>query len=76
MKDPVQIRAGKLNGRKEMPKLAVNEIAYQTEEKALYIGTPQGNVKLGGITDEEKQEIINEAVAKALAEFEKLTAEA
>lgn len=48
MTDPVQVRAGKLNGRKEMPKLADREIAYQAEEQALYIGTPEGNVKLGG----------------------------
>lgn len=71
MKDPIQIRAGKLDGRKEMPRLADYEIAYQMEEKAMYIGTPTGNVKLGGITEEERTAIINEAVAKALEEIAK-----
>lgn len=46
MNDSVKIKSGVLNGRDVMPNLTENEIAYQREEKALYIGTPDGNVKL------------------------------
>lgn len=43
MADTIQIRAGKKAG---MPTLAVRELGYVTDEKALYIGTANGNVKL------------------------------
>lgn len=43
MADTIQIRAGKKAG---MPTLAVRELGYVTDEKALYIGTASGNVKL------------------------------
>ena len=43
MADTIQIRAG---NKDSMPVLADREIAYVRDEKALYIGTPQGNVKL------------------------------
>lgn len=51
MADTIYIKSGDLNGRSEMPKLRYDkekgsEIAYQKEEKALYVGTPNGNVKL------------------------------
>lgn len=48
MADKIQIRAGNKNG---MPKLTDREPAYVRDEKALYIGTPSGNVKIGGETE-------------------------
>lgn len=41
MQDTIKIKAG-TSGNKLEPR----EIAYHTEEKALYIGTAEGNVKL------------------------------
>ena len=72
MADTILLRAG---NKAHMPTLINREIGYCKDEKALYIGTPTGNVKLGGITEEERTAIINEAVAKALEEFAKVTAE-
>ena len=45
MADKIQIRAGNKSG---MPTLTDREPAYVRDEKALYIGTPDGNVKIGG----------------------------
>ena len=72
MADTILLRAG---NKAHMPTLINREIGYCKDEKALYIGTPTGNVKLGGITEAERTAIINEAVAKALEEFAKVTAE-
>ena len=50
MADTIKIKAGKGS----VPTLADREIAYSRDEKALYIGTPNGNVKVsggGGTTD-------------------------
>ena len=41
--DTIQIRAG---AKANMPVLALRELAYVTDEKALYIGTAAGNQKL------------------------------
>ena len=46
MADTIQIKAGKKGDREAMPALADRELAYEQDEKALYIGTPDGNVKL------------------------------
>lgn len=43
MNDTIQLRAG---DKKNMPALADREPGYVRDEKALYIGTPDGNVKL------------------------------
>ena len=43
MADTIQIRAG---NKANMPKLADRELGYVRDEKALYIGTAGGNVKL------------------------------
>lgn len=67
MKDKILIRAG--NDPEKA--LGDRELGYCLKDKALYIGTPTGNVKLGGITEEERTAIINEAVAKALEEIAK-----
>ena len=81
MNDTIRIRAGNRwkDGKDQLASITLGdrELVYCKDENALYIGDGLGGKKrIGGITDEEKQEIINEAVAKALAEFEKLTAEA
>ena len=46
MADTIQIKAGKKGEREELPQLADRELAYEKDEQALYIGTPQGNVRL------------------------------
>ena len=61
MDESIRIRSGSLNGRTEMPKLKppeiVNgkkvgaEVGFQEEEKALYIGTANGNERLCGAGD-------------------------
>lgn len=45
MADNIYLRAGK---KASMPELASREIAYVTDEEALYVGTPDGNVKVNG----------------------------
>lgn len=42
MADSIRIKAGKGS----VPTLQDREIAYSKDEKAIYIGTPEGNVKL------------------------------
>ena len=47
MNDSIRLRAGNRAG---MPQLADREPAYVRDEEALYVGTPSGNVKIGGKT--------------------------
>lgn len=54
MDDTILIKSGALNGRTSMPNLAQDELGYQTEEEALYIGTPNGNKRLCGANDIER----------------------
>lgn len=51
MADTIKIKSGALGDRTVMPKLVENELGYQTNEKALYIGTSSGNVRLCGADD-------------------------
>lgn len=44
MADTIQLRAG---NKASMPVLLDREIAYVRDEKALYVGTPTGNEKMG-----------------------------
>ena len=46
MSDLIKIKCGALGSREKMPTLAAGELGYSTDEKALYIGTADGNVKL------------------------------
>ncbi len=49
MADLIRIKAGNTLKRAEdkpTPELAENEVAYSKDEKALFIGTADGNVKL------------------------------
>ena len=48
MADSIIIKSGALGNRSAMPALAVGELGYRTDEKALYIGTKEGNVRIGG----------------------------
>ena len=50
MADSIRIKAGKGN----VPTLQDREIAYSKDEKALYIGTPEGNVKVADAGLEER----------------------
>ncbi len=45
MADLIMIKSGETLG-KTPSNLSENELAYSTDEKALYIGTSNGNVKL------------------------------
>lgn len=45
MADNIYLRAG---NKAEMPELSDREPAYVRDEEALYIGTPDGNVKVNG----------------------------
>lgn len=48
MADSIIIKSGALGNRSTMPALAEGELGYRTDEKALYIGTKEGNVRIGG----------------------------
>lgn len=74
MNDSVRIRSGALNGRAEMPRLkyaeTINgekhgaEIGFNTEEKAIYIGTESGNVKVGDSAWEERIKVLEAKIAE------------
>jgi len=64
MDDTMRIKSGALRGRELMPRLDYartengkklgSELGYQTEEEALYIGTPKENKRLCGVSDVER----------------------
>ena len=64
MADTLQIRAG---NKSNMPKLADRELAYVRDEKALYVGTSAGNVKVLGDELTKKLEATRAASVAALA---------
>ena len=77
MADLIRIRYGELGGRTEMPKLQFTiekgcEIAFRIDEEALYIGTPNGNVRLCGANDLKG---INSAIEGINAEITKIKAD-
>lgn len=47
MSDSIKIKSGTLGNRTSMPNLSVDELGYQKDNEALYIGTEQGNKKVG-----------------------------
>ena len=61
MSDTIRIKGGKGN----VPRLEDRELAYHKDEKALYIGTEDGNVSLGGSFYAIYQETTLEEVRKA-----------
>lgn len=74
MNDSIRIRSGKLNGRAEMPRLkpmeTINgkvygaEIGFNAEENAIYIGTGNGNVKVGDSAWEERIKVLEAKIAE------------
>ena len=66
MADLIRVRCGALGGREAMPNLEYDvekgaELGYRTDEKALYIGTASGNVRLCGVEELTK---ISEVLTK------------
>ena len=51
MADLIKIKSGAKGNRETMPKLETGELGYETDEKALYIGTASGNVRLCGVDE-------------------------
>lgn len=51
MADLIAIKSGALGDRSTMPNLNKDELGFRTDEKALYIGTDNGNVRLCGAED-------------------------
>ena len=51
MADTITIKSGALGSRGSMPRLAMDELGYRTDEKALYIGSNIVNVRLCGAND-------------------------
>ena len=62
MADLITIKSGSFGSRSTMPKLSVDELGYQNDEKALYIGTESGNVRLCGIEDVAKINELNATI--------------
>ena len=62
MADLIAIKSGALSDRSTMPKLNNDELGYRTDEKALYIGTDNGNVRLCGAEDLVKLNNLSTAV--------------
>ena len=65
MADSIYIKSGELGGRETMPQLEYDkekgsEIAFRTDEKALYIGTEGGNVKVGDAGWEQRIKALEE----------------
>lgn len=70
MADSIQIKAG--NG--DVPKLKDREFGYRRDEKALYIGTKDGNVKLcDAETEQRLAEYIDGLVQTINARLDALT---
>ena len=74
MADLIRIKAG--SG--DVPTLQDREIAYSRSEKALYIGTKDGNVRLCGVDDlteiNGKIKAITDDIDSIKAEIENITA--
>ena len=63
MADKILLRAG---GRANIPKLDNREIGYVTDEKALYVGTPTGNVKVASAFTEDRMDALEDDMAGKL----------
>jgi hypothetical protein len=59
-----KIKSGILGNRTAMPRLEENELGYRRDEKALYIGTSNGNVKLGAKDYEDRIEALETKIAE------------
>ena len=63
MSGSIRLRAGDRAG---MPRLADREPAYVRDEQALYVGTPDGNVKVCSAATEGKVTALEQTVASKL----------
>lgn len=70
MADSIMIKSGALGEREEMPVLKVDELGYRTDEKALYIGTTGGNVRLCGKDDIGKINALIDGIITRLESLE------
>lgn len=66
MADSLQIRGG---NKATMPVLQIREIAYCKDEKALYIGTSSGNVKLCDADDPDRIAALETTTATQTAQI-------
>jgi len=71
MADLITIKSGALGDRETMPILSVNELGYRTDEKALYIGTANGNERLCGVNDVAEK---NAKIAELQGRIDAITA--
>ena len=65
MADAIYIKSGELDGRATMPQLKYDkekgsEIAFRTDEKAIYVGTAGGNAKVGDAGWEQRIKALEE----------------
>ena len=68
MADKIKIKAG--NG--EVPKLDDKEIAYRKDKKAIYIGTQDGNVKVGDAGWEQRIEVCEAQISDINARIDEM----
>ena len=72
MADTIRIKGG--NG--DVPTLQDREIAYRKDEKALYIGTGAGNIRLCGADDKKNSDDEIQGLNKRVAALESKQASA
>ena len=80
MSDWILIKSGALGNRDKMPTLRYDserggEIAYRTDEKALYIGTGQGNEKVGDVNWEARIKSLEDEILALRGYIDGLVAE-
>ena len=83
MDDLVRIRSGDLGERAEMPTLRQaevidgkqvgSELGFRTDNNELYIGTKDGNVKIGDAKWEDQIKALEEQVGNIISRLEVLS---
>ena len=78
MNDAIYIKSGELGNREEMPKLRYDkekgcELGIRTDEKALYIGTELGNVRLCGENDSKRVDALLTDISELSARIEAMS---
>lgn len=74
MADLIKIKSGAIAERETMPALAEDELGYRKDEKALYLGTENGNERLCGVNDAVKIGELVERVTATEAQLASITA--
>jgi hypothetical protein len=72
MNDTIKIRSGVLEGRQQMPTLNENELGFQIDEEALYIGAKNKNVKVGDSNWETRIAQLESLVTNIITRLEAL----